>query len=107
MIPNVTAHVLICYVTFQLLVMLMEQFHIFSFDVFTFMAKCMYCPQLPGHTDCTMFCCHHQASTGNKISKKDLGLKFLAMQPLQKECKLVWNETKMKAIRDYKVSFGL
>lgn len=41
MIPNVTAHVLICYVTFQLLVMLMEQFHIFRFDVFTLMAMCM------------------------------------------------------------------
>lgn len=91
MIPNVAAHVLICYVTFQLLVMLMEQFHIFCFDVFTFMAMCMYCLRLPGNNDCTMFCCHHQASTGNKISKKDLGLKFLAMQPLQKECKLVWN----------------
>lgn len=36
MIPNVAAHVLICYVTFGLLVMLMEQFHILHFDVFAF-----------------------------------------------------------------------
>lgn len=86
MIPNVAAHVLICYVTFQLLVMLMEQFHIFRFDVFTFMAMGMYCLQLPGNTDCVMFCCHHQASNGNKISTKDLALIFSAMQPPQKEC---------------------
>lgn len=32
---------LICYVTFQLLVMLMEQFHIFGFEGFVLMIVCM------------------------------------------------------------------
>lgn len=40
--PKCVAHVLICYVTFQMLVMLMEQFHIFPFDVFILMIMCMY-----------------------------------------------------------------